>query len=461
MNDPPRKDRSRPATARGWVWPLACLVGWGALARAEPFGTPERITDGSLKFRLSRTANGHLAWDLIGTLHVVYWAETRADFTNPTYPSFIIYRSWRPESGWSAPAVVDDSFVAGQRVGGRHPALAVAPDDAVWVVWHDLRHSTAARQWIDNAEIYADRRPLGGSFSQIDLRLTTSMADHAGDNGLAPKIAAAADGRLSVVWFDFHFDDGQAEVPDLFLKTTDADGVFDLSESMAAMRLTNKTERDAGLPYTLPDIDATPDGTRHLVWTGGFGSGVDLFYGAVAAGEMSLTETRLAVGATDFFDPPHIAAGPDGEVWIAWSDKTSGAGSPIRLRRRRGGEADFDPPVTVAAGPGRRLAPDHAIAPDGGVHLVWIEDDLNNVDAVTVRYGRVEPESGVLAEATSLTPERGAWRRPTIALNAEGSVYVLFEEDVNPFNVGDIWFVTNAAPPAINRVPPVHWNARR
>jgi hypothetical protein len=111
------------------------------------------------------------------------------------------------------------------------------------------------------------------------------------------------------------------------------------------------------------------------------------------------------------------------------------------LLRRAAGAAVFDAPRAVTSSAARQYAPDHAIDPDGRVHLVWIDERFGR----HVLYGLYDPAQGKLTQAVPLTPGVANWRRPTIALDDQGEVYVLFEQEISP-SKGDIWFTTTVAP---------------
>jgi hypothetical protein len=412
-----------------WVIAAFALSGWAA-----EFTPPERITGGDAKYQLSRTASHVMALDSGGRLHIVFWQGGVA--TTPTTPSFVYYRNW--SFGWSPKIALDNSAVGSSHLGGRHPSLVVTDDDDVFVVWHDHRHCTAAGNWIDNVEIYGDLKPANGTFSPDDIRLTNSSAPHPGDNSYTPKVAKGPDGRLSLLWYDYNAD---RNTSDLYLNTSDTAGVFNGSLPMASYRITDAAERGGGPSFTVPDIAVDGNGTRHLAWAGGLGPGVNLYYAEAPEGASHVTEQLLAAGATDFFDPPHIEAAPNGDVWVVYGDDSALGGEDIFLRRRRDGQPSFDPPVTIAADPARQYAPDIEVDALGMAHLVWID----NRGGAHVEYAVYDPNASLLSDEQALTPGTGPWARPALLLDSEGGVYVLWEEDIS-VSAGDIWFTTTKKP---------------
>ncbi|MCG3197425.1 MAG: hypothetical protein HUU16_12755 [Candidatus Omnitrophica bacterium] len=416
------------------------LLFMGALCGASfaaDFTAPQRITNGAAKYNLSRTPNSILALDSAGKLHLTYWSGGIQ--TTPGTPSYVYYRSWTVTEGFSPQVSIDDSRVGPNHVGGRHPSITVTADNTVWVVWHDHRDSTADGNWINNVEIYGDRLPPGGSFGSTDIRLTNTNAGHPGDNGYTPKIARGPDGRLSLAWYDSHFSSG--DFADIFLKTSDPLGVFDLGEPMSAMRLTDLADHPT-IPYSVPDFAVDSSGTRHLAWAGGYGPDVNLYYAAAPLGATTVQEVLLAPGATDFFDPPRMVCAPNGDVWIACGDDSNPQGEDVVLFRRRAGQPTFDPPISIAPDPARQYAPDLEVDSQGKVHLVWVDER----GGAHVLYGVYDPLLDQLLEEQPVTPEPGNWARPSLALGPDGDTHVIWEED-RALGEGDIWFCTTKRPP--------------
>jgi hypothetical protein len=378
-----------------------------------------------------------MALDSESNLHVTYWSGGLA--TTPGTPSHIHYRMRSPYGEWSAQLSLDDSKVGSSHIGGRHPSLAVAADDTVWVVWHDHRHCIAAGSWINNIEVYGDYKTPGNPFTATDVRLTTTNAPHAGDNAYTPKITCGADGRLRIVWYDF-FDN--STLADLYLKVSDPNGVFNLTEPMTSMRITEGPLRGGSPSFTVPDLVVDASGTTHLVWAGGLGPQVDLYYGEVRSGSQLASVNLLASGGTDYYDPPHIALAPNGDLWVAYGDDTAPDGENVVLRRLRVGQSAFDAPIAVSAGTGRQYGPDLKVDSQGQVHLVWVDEQ----NGPSVVHAVFDPEGAGLTGEEVLSPFGGPWARPSLLLGPSDEVYVIFEEEETSTS-GSIWFTTTQSPP--------------
>lgn len=428
---------------------IATLLLIGRFADAVAWlPPPEPLTGGEGKLRLSRNPRGAIAVDGADNTHIVFWSGLESG-TTPDTPSRVYYRLRTPDGAWSEPVEVDNSFIGLQRIGGRHPSLALTAAGGAWVVWHDHRHC-AGPGWINNIEIYADYRPPGGTFSATDLRLTTTSAGHSGDNGYAPRIAVGPDGNAHVAWYDFHYVSGMDDTAELFLKSSSG-GMFNLTESMAAMRQTYSAGRGGWPPYTLPDIAVGADGVRHLAWIGGLYSNVDLFYGyAPPAGGLTGIQT-LAVEAAGYYDPPRLAVAPNGDVWVVYGDQSADDHEDIVALRRRAGEAAFDPPLRLAESDARETAPCPVFDGAGRLHLAYVEAALET----HVVYLIYDPALNATVFSQRVTAQSRAWARPALALGAYDEPRLLVEEDIDGDN-GALWFAI-AAP----EIPPSGVMSRR
>lgn len=415
------------------------LILSAASAQAVVFSPPARITDGSSKAQLARNPRGAAAFDTSGTLHLAYWTGT-APAASTAAPDAVLHRQWTLAGGWTAAQTVDDgSEQAGQRVGGRHPNLAIAGDGSLWITWQDNRHSTAAGNWIDNTEIYADRKYPGGSFLPSDIRLTNSGSGSGGDNGYTPRVARGAGPKLEFAWYDFAA--GTGSTSDFYAKTvTVGSPQFIFNESMSQMQVTDAAARGGSPSYSFVDLAVDSTGTRHLVWLTGFGAGTDIVTATVGTSGTLSVPASLATAAGDAFDPPRIAAAPSGDAWVAYGDDSAvGGAEKVTLRRKPAGTAAFGPAIVVDSRPARQYAPDLAFDADGGLRVVWIDE--RSAAGAQVFAARVDPATSVVTEAVAITPTPGPWTRPALARRADGGLAVVFEE-ARSASQGDIWWST-------------------
>lgn len=408
------------------------LVIFSSNLCAVEFGPAMKITDTSRKYQLSRTSDRILAVDSKGLLHLTYWSGGIA--TTPGTPSYIYYRNWSIGQGWSPEVSIDNSTFGSLHVGGRHPSLAVTSTDGVYAVWHDHRNCIPQGNWINNVEVYADFRPSGGSFSPNDIRVTQTSPLHMGDNSYVPKAIGNPDGSLSVVWYDYHYN---FEVSDLFRLTFDPSGPIPTISDPGPYRITDLATRGNTPPFTVPDIAVDWLGNHHLVWTGGLGTGVNLYYTNLPVGSGTATVTLLKQQGTDFFDPPKIETAPDNSVWVAYSDKSNWMDENMVLLHKPGLGEPFSTILDLTPDGLRQISPDLTIDSSGLVHLVWIDEAEGN----HLIYARYNPTSGQIEEEFPLTTQEGYWIRPSIETDQFGNLYVVWEEDLS-VSEGAIWFTT-------------------
>lgn len=427
-----------PAVVLGLAGTLPC-------AGQVVFDPPERLTDGAAQYQLSRNPGAAMAFGPDGRLHATYWSGAFA--TSLGSPSFVYYQNWTPGTGWSQAEVVDNSVIdvgdGPQHFGGRHPSLAIGADGAVTVVWHDHRHCDPAppANGIDNLEIYADRRPAGGAFSDTDIRLTNTDAPHLGDNGYMANIAAHPDGTLSVMWYDFHADGDS--VSDLYVLHSDTDGVFDTGTPITSNRVTFAADRDTGgdgpVAYTMPDIAVDAGGEVFAVWTSGTGGPAPVYFSAVPNPAAALAETELLASGGGFFDPPRLAVGGDGALWVA-TTRVTGTERDVVLLRRPAGATAWEVPALLAGAPGvREESPAIAFAPDGTLHAAWIDGR----DGTHVYHATVDTATGSATAETRVTPSPGDYARVSVTVDPQGNPVILYEQ-VNSFISSDIWFARAA-----------------
>jgi len=394
------------------------------------FLPPEAVTDGAGQDQLARNPTKAIAIDVDGRLHLAYWRG--GSVTTVAEPSYVLYRGWSVGSGWSAEEIVDDSFIGPDRLGGRSPSLAIDARGDLWLAWHDHRHSTALQGYIDNLEIYADvRLSSGGGFSSIDLRLTTTAAGGAGDNGYLPMLAPHVDGSLSVAWYDFTAD---AAVSDIYLKQSDASGAFNLAEPVSSLRVTNKDDRGGSPAFTVADLSVDATGTRHLAWaTGTSAAGADIYYASASTGSVAASPQAISTGTSSFFDTPRVLAAATGDVWIYWSDSSNASDKEIRLRRLRAGEATFDAVTTPEPAAGSQVQPALAIGAAGDMHFAWIDEPTNRV------VYRHYPSPGAPADGTeTIAAGTGPLQRIAMTLNADGRPHLVIEESLG-FTARRLW----------------------
>lgn len=424
------------AAAPGESWhftqPQCITEAWHPLTQDE--SDPYYLLD---NYRMSRNAGNQMAFDSSGTLHLTYWSGYFA--TNPQSPAAVYYQSWTEKNGWTEQDIVDDSTVTdgsdydGWRMGGRHPNLAIDGDDKVWITWHDHRHCGIGPpcNGINNIEIYCDTKPAGGSFSREDVRLSNTNADHYGDNGYCPRIQAAPDGRMSVLWYDFHVD---GWISDIFMATSDDSGVFDTSEPILSQRVTIADERHPVPPQTLkpafnmPDLVFTPEGQGYAIWSQDFGGSIGtggaapIFFAEIPAQPEQVTYTTITPNNDGYWYPPKIKLAPGGDLWVIYTT-IDDANRQVALTRRRKGQTQFESPITLTK-TDRNQNADMSIDRWGRLHVVW--EQSSGYQRSQIHYGLFSEDGQSMIRAQIVTPASGPWAAPCIALDDRDRPHIVF-----------------------------------
>lgn len=430
------------------------LLTGANLTASQPFNfkAPVQITADTVdyNYRMSRNPNSQLQFDSSGTLHLVYWSGYFA--TNPTNPASIFYRSWTDSTGWTDEQIVDDSLDDhGRRMGGRHPSMAIDKDNTVWVAWHDHRHSPPEPPYngINNLEVYCDKKPAGGEFSEEDIRLTQTSAAHFGDNAYCARIAAAPNGEVTVAWYDFHVD---GYVSDIFMQTSDVHGNFDQTSPIISQRITNADNRQlsSGQPFkpafNMPDFAITTSGQRCIIWSQDFGgstgnsSAAPVYYAELGSQPMEVAYSAISPANDGYWFPPKLKLAPNGDLWVLYSVNTGSGIRQVELIKRAAGNATFTSPRRITSG-GNNQNADMAIDADGLLHIAWVEvSGYQNNQVIYICY---DYDSDTRLSELTVTPEPGPWESPALALDSAGLphiVFGLFQGESLPDH-GAIWFV--------------------
>ena len=339
----------------------------------------------------------------------------------PDAPTRIYYTRYAG-GVWSAPERVNHGALPDLReIGGAHPCLLVGSDGAAVVAWHDARHCTQAANWIDNYEIYLNRRPAGGGFGPIDQRITSTNAGGLGDNGYSPQMASGMDGRLWLAWQDF-FADGS--VSDIYALASDASGQF-TPLPMADMRKTFYQSGSGRGAYWQPAIAEDAVGRIHVAWTEGITSNSPHWHMTLSStGEVITTEKFTSTGGNNL-DPPRLARSPLGNVYAAWTDRRDG-NAEIYLARLIGGATAFTDVRRITMDGATSQQPDLAVDAEETVHLVWSDNRDRNYD---VFYCTYRFSGDQLDESRKLTDTNGSALHPAIKLSPSGDCMIVYEDN--------------------------------
>ncbi|MBD3265668.1 hypothetical protein GF373_03280 [bacterium] len=384
---------------------LLCLIVLaGPLVSAWDWQEEIVVTSGESPLAFATNTRGSIGMDSSGRIHLVYGAPD-----NAVPPSNqIFYQLIDVNQQVSSPIRIDNGSVG----GGKHPSLAIDEQDTVHVVWHDYRHTTSAGNYIDNIEIYYDKKVRDGSFSQADIRLTATNAGHQGDNGYAPQITVGSQNRLYVAWYDYTRNGNNAEI---YLIHTDESGHFPMQEGIESFRMTNTEHDPNNYPsHWLPDLAALPNGSVYIAW--GFLRG---WQGAFELQGLSVNKEgnlspiqSIAPKGGRFNDPARLIADAEGNLALVYAAFTDGQYRIILQYKPLGGE--WRAPIVLNDETADASQPCAAFLSPRELLVAW-QEDLAGFKQIAM--AQVDPAGRAIVDREILSqPDREA-RTPAMATN--------------------------------------------
>lgn len=387
---------------------LCWLVVHGAGARLPVLDEPIILLETDSNLQLTRSTETSIAMDSANTVHLVYFLQ---DESTSVPDNQIWYQQ------------IGDAILPPERVdsgplgGGRHPSMVLDISENPFVVWQDYRHSTEENRWIDNLEIYADRR-TNGMFRENDIRITESQADHIGDNGFVPQAHASDDGSLSVVWYDFHRTGTASE---LYFRQSDEFGDFGEENTVSNFLLLEASNPDTGT-YWMPTLTSIGNELL-LLW--GFRPGFAGFFQLqdMRVTRLGTTEPQIvAENAGSFLDPPRLASNGMGAIAMVYTTP-EGSATQIYIRMRAE-DGTWSAPVQCSHPDFPATQPALAIHPQGTIAVAWQED---TGDQSIIQLALFSPELERIDTATLGESEANS-RTPAITISPLGSMALMWIE---------------------------------
>ena len=317
----------------------------------------------------------------------------------------IIYRGY--ENGVLTDLFRVDRGTAG---GARNPASVIGPDNGIHVVWNDSRNCTAAGKWIDNVEIYYNKKTAGTGFSSDDVRITKTMASHKGDNGFVPKIAISPAGVLSIVWYDFHRNGTNS---DIYFRKSNPDGIFSTEEGIDSWKITSNIDQDK-LSYWMPSLAIEPTGLFYLTWGVKKGySGLFEIQGTQLSEEKIPNEiVTIDPQGGRFDDSPRLSADKNGNLGLIYCVYEN---SIYRVKfRYKPVNGSWSQAIYVDEGISNAQQADLVFASSGKAQITW-QDNRDGFDGIF--YGQIDPEKMVVEDSKKISSDDIEAKTPCIAID--------------------------------------------
>jgi PKD repeat protein len=351
----------------------------------------------------------------IGSLVYIVW-EDRRDGRGQIYISKSVDRGVT----WSSPSMVNMSMYSG--ASQQYPSVAIGPDGAVYVAWQENRSGGM------NVNVYLSRANEGS--------LAFSPAVRVDDTGIQlswqefPSVAVNARGIVLVVWKDdrggyprvysarsvnrgdvfstnIKVDDGSSSTIAVGIPSLAVDDVGrfyvvwndnrDLNSNIymsrseddgASFQSSVRVDNTGSATYVQgsPSVSATGDGFLCVVWRDARNGLLDIYSTVSTNAGLSFGANVLVTSATTQSDTlaPKVAVDEWTNIYVVW-ERINSADSAIEFSMSTDLGATFSREARVSDAPNEVYCtvPQLAVDSQGGVHVVWTDD---RVDEGDIRY---------------------------------------------------------------------------
>ncbi len=199
-----------------------------------------------------------------------------------------------------------------------------------------------------------------------------------------------------------------------------------------------KVNQDSGEASQANSDVAVSNNNVYVVWQDNRRGNWDIFFrsssdrGKTFSNEVRVDDTSATPTLTDDQTSqvdPEIAVGPDGKIFVAWSDDRDGR-SMVYLTRSEDGGKTFKSNFKVADNPiGIQTKPHMDISPSGYLYIVW-EDTRNSIGHEQI-YGAYSSDGISLGSAKRIsdTSINHYCNDPSVAWSDDNNLHVVWTED--------------------------------
>lgn len=332
------------------------------LSRLDPSSTtpdvPVRVNQGADIVNRHGQAPAQVVVGPEGNVYVAW--TTRTDIEGERFPASNLMLARSTDGGRTfAPAVAVNDDADGGLAGHTFHNLAVGPEGTVYVAWLDGRTRAQARAGqaahgqtpIRRVDFRTVRHDPG---TEVRVARSTDGGQSFGENVVVAKktceccrtaIEVAADGTVYVAWRHIFGDN----IRDMALaRSTDRGQTFS-----APTRIHEDNWHIEGCPHSGPSLAIDAQGRVHAAWYTGAEQGPGLFYTVSEDGGASFAAPDTLIAKVPISQTT-LSADKEGNVWLAWEDKSANA---IQVSRTGAGEVATIPGDTpaMAAGAGTRV----------------------------------------------------------------------------------------------------------
>ena|GEM_PF-4215938 len=362
-----------------------------------------------------------VAVDGEGVIYAV-WNDAREDTARRVY----FAKSTDGGSSFGQSVRVDDSPAESTQL---NPRIAVDTSGDVYVVWQDSRSG--------NWDIYFSKSTDGGvSFSTPNVKVS--------DEGLFakfwPMVAVDSEGNVYIVWQDAR--NGYDNYDIYFARSTDGGQTFG-----GNVRVDDSDPNRSAQSY--PSIALDSGGNIYIVWNDERSGDSDVYFTKSVDKGVSFVKPNVRVDDTGSAGSsqlePSIAAAPNGDVYVSWTDTRRNEGFNIYdtyFARSTDGGLSFLENVIVNddAEGNNQMHSEIAVDSEGGIYAVW--DDYRD-DRWDIYFAR-STDGGASFSANAKVSDNYSEMRyeahPSLAIDAQKNICVVWEDgregDLNIYFAG-------------------------
>ncbi|MFN0150390.1 MAG: T9SS type A sorting domain-containing protein [bacterium] len=411
---------SYPRFGAGALAITACMTLAAAVpicARAQGWGPEERVTT-SVTDSETGLSRSPMAADSRGRVHIV-WCEQDGAALN-----YQINARTRGVVTWesSQRAVAYAPAFPGSSGGAKYPAIVADAEDSVHIAWHDYRVGG-----IQNVEIFTKSRGADAGWDTSgagELRLTRSNhAETNGDNSYVPSLYQSATGEVGAVWFDFRFDNENAEILFKARAWGAGGGEWDTTAGDGPDMNLSQTPGNS----TYPAVAAAPSGAVHVVWMEQ-GAGVAVLHRVRDAVTNAWGVTETVVSGNDVIGYPAAAVDAAGVLHVVWVDARDGSQAIFARARLESGTWGSESRVSPAGVNAQE--PAVAASVDGMIHVAWHDTRVSLLNREVYLQSKSASDSWDPSGASDYRVSSASAHstRPSLLADALGNLHVLWKD---------------------------------
>jgi len=292
------------------------------------------------------------------------------------------------------------------------PQAAVDAAGNINVVWED---DTA-----NNSNILFGRSTDGG------LTFLTQPLSNTVGYSYSPRICVDSKGAINVVWVD----DTTGNPVVHFSRSTNGGATFSAPTSLSSVAAYSAS----------PQIGVDGSGNVSVVWESDSSPVGVLFSYSADGGATFSAPANLTTNTTGSVGP-QMAIGVDGSINVVWEDDFNFQ-SDISFRRSTDGGLNFSPAINSPAtnlsnNTGNSFGAQVAVDLSGNIEVVWTDNTSHNND---IFFARSSDGGATFAPTKNLSNSAGDSGNAQVGVDANGNIYVAWQDNVPPAFNKDIYF---------------------